>query len=332
MAGTVLVTGATGFVGRPLVRHLASAGWSVVAGAREAERLAWPAGVAGRAIADLAHPIDWAPLLEGVTHIVHLAGLAHATADVPAARYVAINAGGAARLAAAARTAGIRRFVLMSSVRAQSGPVSEKIVSERDEPRPTDAYGRSKLAAEQAVAEALAGSATENVALRPVLVYGPGVKGNMRALFELAKLPLPLPVGGLRGRRSLVSVANLVHAVAHALVERRCSGGTFLVADPEPQTVPEIVAALRAGLGRGPRLFAVPSAHMGALARLAGVTEAWKRLTGDLVVDTSALRDTGWGPVESTRDALADAMRRDEAVGPAAAPQKHGIVRHPGLE
>jgi UDP-glucose 4-epimerase len=199
----------------------------------------------------------------------------------------------------------------MSSVRAQSGPVASSILDGSEAARPEDAYGRSKRAAEEKVAHALSGSSTDWVTLRPVLVYGPGVKGNMRLLMKLARLPLPLPLGALKGRRSILGVENLVDAVAHALIEPRCARRTFLVADNEPLSVPEIVAALRTGAHRKQGLFSLPNEVMEHCARLTGFAGAWERLTGDLVADTSALRATGWEPVDSTREALAALIREE---------------------
>lgn len=311
MSGLVLITGATGFVGRALVADLARRGWRVVAVARNPRACTWPPNVATRFMPDLSRPADLGPLLDRATHVVHLAGIAHATRALPEAHYTAVNTEGATLLARAARAAGVRRFVLLSSVRAQSGPSAAGVLTEADAARPTDSYGRSKLAAEHAIAETLAGSATEWVVLRPVLVYGRGAKGNMGTLARLAQMPVPLPLAGLEGRRSLLGQANLASAVAHVLTAPAAAGRTFLVADPEPAlTVGEIVAAIRAGAGRQPGLLALPEALRAGLARAPGVSGAWQRLSGDLVVDPSALRATGWTPVQSTRDGLADLLRR----------------------
>jgi nucleoside-diphosphate-sugar epimerase len=261
----VLVTGATGFVGRAVVAALAAAGDEVHAAVRGATRVTdadngaaprFPPGVIVVRHGDLAEPVDWAPLLANIDGVVHLAGVAHAGPGIAADRYDRVNHRATAALAGAARTAGVARFVFISSIRGQTGPAADHVVSERDEPRPTDPYGRSKLAAEHAVAR----SGAPFTILRAVLVYGPGVKGNLRALMRLAALPVPLPFGALTARRSLLSLANLTAAVIFVLHHDACAGETYVVADPAPLTVAEIVAALRQGLGRKPGLVAMPPA------------------------------------------------------------------------
>lgn len=307
----VLVTGATGFVGRDLVGRLLARGYRVRAAARRPDAIAPSAELERVALPDLAHPGQIDALLTGVAHVVHLAGIAHASRAIPEATYMAVNADATAALAAASRRAGVASMVLMSSVRAQSGPAADHVLRETDPPQPSDAYGRSKLKAESAMSEALAGSATRGVTLRPVLVHGPGVKGNLAALLRLAQLPLPLPLGALPNRRSLLGVANLGSAVAHA-IETAIVKGAYLVADPEPVTVAEIIAAMRAGLGRRRGLVAVPIGPVRLALAAIGRGDVWERLAGDLVVDTVRLRATGWQPVETTADGLA-AMAREVA-------------------
>jgi nucleoside-diphosphate-sugar epimerase len=295
----VLLTGASGFVGRHLQHDLAARGYRV----RTAGRGSAPAipGAEHAAIGDLGAPIDWRPLLDGVDHVVHSAGLAHADGAIPEERYRAINTQATLELAQAAQAAGIRRFVFLSSIRAQSGPVSDKPLSETDTPAPTDAYGRSKLAAEQGLAEL----DLDWIALRPVLVYGPGVKANMAALVKLARLSVPLPLGGLSAKRSLLAIENLAEAVAFALTQTCPARRSYIVSDPEPLSAAQMLAAMRAGLRRGPRLIPVPSALLALAARLAGRGSAYERLAKGLVASPSALIKAGWRPPVETKAALA---------------------------
>jgi UDP-glucose 4-epimerase len=214
--------------------------------------------------------------------------------------YRAINTEATVGLARAAERAGIKRFVFMSSIRAQSGPTAEGVLTEEQEPHPTDAYGRSKLGAEQGLADL----GIDWVALRPVLVYGPGVKGNMAALLDLVRSPLPLPFGSLKAQRSVLGLDNLVAAVDTALKMPGPVRRPFIVADPDPLTVGDMVAALREGLGRGPGLLPVPAALLGAVARAAGKGEAFERVSGALVASPKALMDAGWQPPLTTREGL----------------------------
>ena len=147
------------------------------------------------------------------------------------------------------------------------------------------------------------------VALRLVLTYGPGVKGNMAQLMRLARSPYPLPLGGLRARRSLLSLDNLAGAIHALLAIREPLRRPLIVADPTPLSVPEMVAAMRRGLGRSPGLIPVPSAALRAYLSLAGKPELSERLTGSLVANPSALMRLGWRPATETAAALADLMR-----------------------
>lgn len=300
MSGPLLaVTGATGFIGRALLADLPRRGYRVRALLRRPTEL--PPEATSAVIGDIAAPRQMSAALAGVDIVIHSAGLAHAMSGRPEDDYRALNTDATLALARAAAKAGARRFVFMSSIRAQSGPVADHVLTEADPPRPTDAYGRSKLAAE----EGLAGLEIDWVALRPVLVHGRGVKGNMASLMRLAATPWPLPLGGFAGKRSLVSLDSLMEAVACVLAAPEPLRRALIVADPDPVTVGEIIAALRAGLGRRPDLFALPLVLTRPLARLAGQSEAYERLAGSLVADAAALAALGWRSPLPTREALA---------------------------
>jgi nucleoside-diphosphate-sugar epimerase len=316
----ILVTGATGFVGRAVVAALAAAGETVHAAVRgatpvtDAANLAaprFPPGVIMVSHGDLAEPVDWAPLLADIDSVIHLAGIAHAGPGIAEDRYDRINHRATSALAQAARTAGVARFVFISSIRAQTGPAADHVVSERDEPRPTDPYGRSKLAAERAVAR----SGVPFTILRPVLVYGPGVKGNLRTLMRLAALPVPLPFGALTARRSLLSLADLTDAITFVLRHDGCAGETYVVADPAPLTVAEIVAALRHGIGRKPGLIAVPPALLRLGFAALGRGANWEQINGALAAEPGKLLAAGWRADGDTAGALAEMMRRLAAGG-----------------
>jgi nucleoside-diphosphate-sugar epimerase len=295
----VLVTGASGFVGRALVEDLAAQGHRVRAAMRQ------PADIFSRAVevvavSDLARPLEWRTLLSDINAVVHLAGIAHITSGIAEDLYDRVNRAATAALAAAAARDRIERLVFVSSIRAQAGPACDHPLTEVDEPRPVDAYGRSKLAAEEAIRAA----SLPFTILRPALIYGPGVKGNLADLVQLARSPWPLPFGALRNRRSLLARSNLVAAIHLALVAPAMLNETYVVADPEPLTMAAIVAALRAGLGRRPRLIPMPPSLLALALQATGRAHLWDRIGGDCIVEPAKLLAAGWGPLTDTRAGL----------------------------
>jgi nucleoside-diphosphate-sugar epimerase len=296
----ILVTGASGFIGRALVEGLANAGHSVRAAMRQ------PADVFQRsvevvAVSDLTRPVEWRALLNRVETVVHLAGIAHAGSGIAEDAYDRVNRLATAELAAAAKAVGIHHLVFVSSIRAQSGPSASAPLRETDAPQPTDAYGRSKLAAEDAVRAA----GVPHTILRPVLIYGPGVKGNLARLIDIARTPWPLPFGLCHNRRSLLARQNLIEAIHFALQAEVVKNQTYIVADPVPLTLAEIVGALRTGLGRSPFLLPVPPALIGFVASAMGRNEEWQRLGGGMIADPSKLVAAGWTPSVETKAGLA---------------------------
>jgi UDP-glucose 4-epimerase len=313
MNGRILVTGATGFVGSFLTPWLTAHGRKVRVALRSPADL--PEGVESAVIGDIAEPRNVARALEDIDTVVHCAGVAHATQAIPEEVYDRINRQATLELARAAQRAGVRRFMFLSSIRAQSGPVAEGLLTEADAPQPSDAYGRSKLAAERGLAELCAEGSMDHASLRPVLVYGPGVKGNMAALVRLARSPFPLPLGALRARRSILAVENLCAAIETVADAPGRLGRAFIVADPEPLMVGEMAALLRAGAGRAGMILPVPEALLRLGAKLIGREEAISRLAGALAASPAELVSLGWRPPVSTQTGL-QALMRQPVSGP----------------
>ena len=302
------LTGSTGFIGQHLVRELPRRGYRLRVLLRRPTSL--PTNTASAVIGDIARPRNMSAALQDVDAVIHSAGLAQAMSGVPEDDYRVINTEATINLARAARRAGAKRFIFLSSIRAQCGPTADTVMTEAIEPAPTDAYGRSKLAAERGLAEL----DIDWVALRATLVYGPGVKGNMAQLMRLARSPLPLPIGGLGARRSLLAVENLAAAIETMLAAPGTLRRAFIAADPQALTVAEMIAAMRRGLGRRPNVFPFPTTLLGVLLRASGRDEIYRRLSGSLVADPEALLGLGWAPPLATPDGLVRLMQAGEVT------------------
>ena len=297
----ILVTGATGYVGRPLVSALVEAGHSVHATVRGPSSNKLPAFLVGHHIGDMSRQVDWSPVLDGMDVVIHLAAIAHIGSGVPEIQYDLVNRQSTLMLAGAAARAGIKRFIFVSSIRAQTGPVAEHILTEADHPHPTDAYGRSKLAAEAAVCA----SGVPYTVLRPVVIYGPGMKGNLATLARMARLPVPLPFASLHNRRSLLGIDAMIRAVLFSLDNETAAGETYLVADAEPITFAQIISSLRAAAGRSPMLFPCPASIFRWGSRALGRPDLWERLGGNLIASPARLISAGWLPEYDSCGALA---------------------------
>jgi nucleoside-diphosphate-sugar epimerase len=309
----VLVTGASGFIGSAVVAALARDGHTVRAAVRRPQ-LSFPHGVEVVQHPDLAEAFDWQPLLQGIDQVIHLAGIAHTRGADRA--HDRINRQATAHLATAAAQAGVKHLVFVSSIRAQSGPAADHALTERDDPAPTDAYGASKLAAEEAVR----GSGVPFTILRPVVLYGPGVKGNLALLARAAATRLPLPVKDFSNRRSLLGIDNFISALAFVLATPATIGETYVVADPGiPPRLSDVFVMLRQARGR--RAFIMPMSpdYIELPLRLFRRTDLWHSIGGNLRVDAGKLIAAGWRPAYDTSGGLA-------AMVQAAAPRKSGTA------
>ena len=315
--GRALVTGADGFVGRALCERLLAAGWAVTASVRDATRPVPPGATrwAGGAI----ETADWSAVLPGHDVVLHLA------ARVPGGRergdaadaYRRTNVEATARLARAAGRAGVARFVLASTVKVHGDGDAQGPLREDAPVAPEDAYGRSKLQAELALREAVAGTPVQVAIVRPCLVYGSGVRGNFLRLLEWVDRGVVLPFAGLGNRRSLVSVWSLADLLARCAEDPRAAGATFVAADDPPVSTPDLIRAIAAALGVRPRLVRLPSSLWSIGARLPIAGPAVRRLSGSLEVDASLARARlGWQPAVPLDEGLARTVRWYRARAP----------------
>lgn len=287
----VLVTGADGFAGRHLIPYLARQGYTVIAASRAESTFEQP-NVATVRLPDISKLFDWQPILDRCDAVVHLAGIAHKyTGDD---FYDRVNHSATSALALAISRSGAKHLVFISSIAAQSGSYADHELTEDDFPTPNNAYGRSKLAAEQAIRAA----GISFTILRPVVIYGDGEKGNFAAIHRLSHLPVPLPFGALSAQRSVLSIRNFNSAVETALSNPRARGDTFIVSDPKPVTVADIITRYRANLGRSPWLMPVPESWIMAFLKATGGGSLWERIGKPLVAPPTKLLAIGWQPPE----------------------------------
>ncbi len=296
----VLVTGANGFVGRALCKTLSDSGYEVVAAVRDdAVRYSISSALQTVTVGEVGPKTDWSNALQGCTAVVHLAARAHVMHDTvsdPLAIYRAINTEGTLALARRAVAAGVRRFVFVSSIKVQ-GEERETPYTEADQPDPVDAYAQSKWEAEQGLWRIAQETGLELVVLRPPLIYGPGVKANFLRLMQWVAGGVPLPLGGVANRRSLLYLGNFTDAIVHCLAQARAVGQTFLVCDGETISTKGLIEAIAKVMGRPARLLPVPVNLLRHIANWLGKKAEADRLLGSLALDCSKLRkELDWRP------------------------------------
>ncbi|MEP9357602.1 SDR family oxidoreductase [Sphingomonas sp. KR3-1] len=309
----IAVVGAGGFVGRPLVEQFVAEGHVVVPMVRS------PQGLANERVIDDIVSADWPSLLSGVDAVVHLAArvhMMHDTAEDPMSEFRRVNTAGTLALAEAAANVGVKRFIFLSTIKVNGeATLPDQPFRSTDLPQASDPYGISKQEAEAALFEVARKRDMEVTVIRPPLIYGPGVKGNLRSLIKAVRSGIPLPLGGIsENRRSLVGIDNLISLIGVALTHPGAANATFLVSDGEDVSTTGLLKLLAEAMGKKPRLLPLPTGVLSLIAGLAGKKSAVDRLVGNLQVDISDSREKlGWTPPVSLRAGLRSAVE-DRAI------------------
>ena len=306
----ILVTGSTGFVGGAVTQRLLQerSFGGVVAAVRSSLQQP-PAEHLKVKLCDLGPLTDWSDPLEGVTGVVHCAARVHVMQDAtrdPLQAYREVNVQGTLTLAGQAAAAGVRRFVFISSIKVNGESTQPgKSFFADDIAAPLDPYGVSKMEAEKGLREIASQTGMEVVIIRPPLVYGPGVKANFLAMMRWLSRGIPLPLGAIDNRRSLVALDNLVDLIVTCIDHPAAANQTFLVSDGEDLSITDLLRCMGRALGKPARLLPVPPALLKAGAALVGKPELAQRLCGSLQVDISKTRELlGWTPPISVDEGL----------------------------
>ena len=281
----IAVTGAGGFLGTALIARLRETKRRF-RGIVRALRFLQAPSAEYQVVSDLTAATDDALVhaLAGARAVAHLAGRAHVMHEPlrdPLAAYRDANVVATERVARAAARAGVKRFVFVSTIKVNGdATLPGRPFREADPPQPRDAYGRTKWEAEQALAEVARASGMSCYVLRPPLVYGPHVRGNFLALWRAIERGAPLPLGRISNRRNLLYVGNLVHAIIALIDAPRDDGGTWLIADRESVSTPELVTRIAGALK-----IPSPLTHLPVPLLRAGAAVTGRRAMASRLVD-----------------------------------------------
>lgn len=305
---TVLVTGATGFLGLHLCQHLLAQGYRVKAVGRQAAYPISDIHLSYHQIENIDGRTVWQGLLDDVTVVVHLAARVHHMNDhkmKALSAYQEVNVRGTQQLVRQAVKGNVARFIYVSSIKVNGEQTFEMPFRAEEQPQPQDAYSLSKLQGEQILQEEARRQGMEWVIIRSPLIYGPNVKGNFQQLITLAKTSYPLPFRSIKNQRSLVSVFNLVSFIECCLSHQNAHREVFLVSDNHDLSTPQLLRALRKALGKGSRLFPFPLFVLKLLGLLTGKRRQVARMTESLQVNIEkSIRLLNWQPPYTVEEAL----------------------------
>ncbi len=304
----ILITGATGFIGLTLTRHLKLLGFNIVAAVR-GYNSNLPSQVRQAIIGDLLPSTDWERQLSGIDTVIHLAARVHMMDDKsshPLTAFCETNTHATLNLARQAAAAGVDRFIFMSSIKVNGEMTKPGNPFKANDPgKPSDPYGISKYEAEGGLRELAAHTDMDVVIIRPPLVYGPGVKANFLRMMNWLYRGIPLPFGAIDNKRSLVSLDNIVSLLTTCINHPSAANETFLVSDDDDLSTSDLFYRMAKALGRKPRLIPIPTPVIIASAFILGRNDIAQRLCNSLQVDISKTKELlNWVPLVCVDDTL----------------------------
>lgn len=301
-----LVTGANGFVGNALCARLKAEGRKPRCAVRTQTQ-----NENSIAVGDIGPNTEWTKALHGIDTVIHTAARAHIMRDEvpdPLAKYRKVNVDGTLNLARQAVQAGVQRFIFISSI-GVNGNQSTTPFTEQDTPVPHDLYAISKFEAEQGLQQLAQETGMEVVIIRPPLVYGPNAPGNFGSLVRWVEKGIPLPLGAIHNKRSLVALDNLVDLIVTCIDHPAAANQVFLAGDGEDVSTTELLRGVAKAMGKPARLIPVPASILTLGATLLGKKAVAQRLLGSLQVDISKAREVlGWEPLINLETGLKKAI------------------------
>ncbi|WP_033396962.1 hybrid nucleoside-diphosphate sugar epimerase/sugar transferase [Desulfobacter curvatus] len=326
---TILITGASGFVGSALLKQLNDLGfYHIVAGLRR-DLPDMPAGIDGCYIGDIGNENDWGETLSNVDIVIHTAARNHVMNEKVTdslAEFRQVNVDGTFNLAKQAAFAGVKRFIFISSlkVNGETNPLKSSL-TEADPCNPKEPYAVSKYEAEQGLKKIAVETGLEIVIVRPPLIYGPGVKGNFLSMIQWVSKGIPLPLGAVFNQRSFIAIDNFVDFITHCIDHPAAANQVFLVSDGQDLSTTELLRRVGQELNRSARLIPVPAGLLVFCLSLLGKQAVGQRLLGSLHIDISKAHDLlNWNPPICVDEGIKRCVADIQTI---EAPAEHKVLR-----